>query len=195
MAFDFLSSLNTTTLFLLIIIFILFVLSMKKVFSMIINAVWISVAAILFPIIMNRFFGFDIPIDRDSLISFILLGLAIYFIYLIGKSIYGMIKVTGGAAKKVMPKMEKREKKERKEDKYEGEDLKEREKDLKKREKELKKQEREMRWKAALEANKAKGKTHGDKDYVVIKDSEKLASRKSHVEPLPVIEHKKKKKK
>ena len=195
MAFDFLSSLNTTTLFLLVIIFILFVLSMKKVFSMVLNAVWISVAAILFPILMNKFLGFDIPIDRDSLISFVLLGLVIYFIYLVGKSIYKMLRVTEGVAKKVIPKMEKREKKkESKEDKHEEEDddLKEREKDLKKKEKDLRKQEQEIRWKSALEASKAKGKVHKDDDYVMISD--KSASRKSHVEPLPVIDHKKKKK-
>ena len=198
MAFDFLSSLNTTTLFLLVIIYILFVLSMKKVFSMVLNAVWISVAAILFPILMNKFLGFDIPIDRDSLISFILLGLAIYFIYLVGKSIYRVLRVTEGAAKKVIPKMEKREKKQKisKDDDDDVEDdLKEREKDVKKKEKDLRKQEQEIRWRSALEASKAKNKANKDDDYVTISDKPEPKKKSSHVEPLPVIEHKKKKKK
>lgn len=183
---------GTPTVFLLLIIFVLFVLSMKKVFSIVLNAVWISIAAILFPILMNRFLGFDIPIDRDSLISFVLLGLTVYFIYLIGKSIYRMLKVTEGVAKKVMPKMEKKEKKE-KEDKYEHDDIKGREKELRKKEKELQKRGQEIRWKTAIETNKTKKKPYDDeKDYVVLKNAEK---KKSLIEPLPVIDHKKKKRK
>lgn len=198
MAFDFLGSLDTTTLFLLLIIFILFVLSMKRVFSIIKNAIFISVAAILFPVVMNSFFGFSIPTDTDSIVSFILLGLGLYFVYMIGKSVYKMLKITERVARKAVPKVERKEGRKEKEDTRE-EDNKhsEREKNLEKREKELSKQEREVRWKAALETSKSKQKKHDEKDYVIIRDKSENEEKKksSHAEPLPVIEHKKKRSK
>src|SRR3989338_580932 len=123
MAFDFLSSLDTTTMFLLLIIFILFVLSMKRVFSIIKNAIFIAVASILFPIVMNSFFGFNIPTDTDSIVSFILLGLGLYFIYMLGKSVYKVLKLGEGVAKKVVPKIEHEKKgKKEKHDNKEGDE-------------------------------------------------------------------------
>ena len=197
MAFDFLSSMDTTTLFLLLIIFILFVLSMKRVFSIIKNAIFIAVASILFPIVMNSFFGFNIPTDTDSIVSFILLGLGLYFIYMLGKSIYKVLKLGEGAAKKVIPKIdhEKKGKKEKHDDEEDEQyDFKEREKKLEKREKELKQQEREVRFRSAIGAGKPKKKNEDD-DYVTLEDTESKPKKSSHVEPLPVIDHKKPKRK
>ena len=201
MAFDFLSSLDTTTMFLLLIIFILFVLSMKRVFSIIKNAIFIAVASILFPIVMNSFFGFNIPTDTDSIVSFILLGLGLYFIYMLGKSVYKVLKLGEGVAKRVVPKIESGKKKDDKQDnkKDDDDEYEEREKELDKREKELRQQEKEVRWKSAIGAShsKATGKKpkNEDDDYVELKDTESKPKKSSHVEPLPVIEHKKKKRK
>lgn len=193
MAFDFLGSIDTTTLFLLLIIFILFVLSMKRVFSIIKNAIFIAVASILFPVVMNSFFGFNIPTDTDSIVSFILLGLGLYFIYMLGKSVYKVLKLGESVAKKVVPKVERdKKKKDDKDDKEDKEEYShsERKKELDKREKELRKQEQEVRFRSAIGAGKSKPKGYDENEYVDLKD----APKKSHVEPLPVIDHKKKKK-
>jgi len=190
MAFEFLSSMDTTTIFLLLIIFILAVLSMKKIFSLVMNAVFIGVASILIPVIMNRFFGFDIPIDRDSMISFVLLGLGIYFVYLVGRSLYKVLGMAERTAKKVpLPKME-RKPKEEPEEKEDKSEVKKKEKELKEREKELASRERQARFTAAIQNKQTNIKKKKD-DYVTLKDEE---PRESHIEPLREIKHKKKKK-
>lgn len=192
MAFEFLSNLDTTTMFLLLIIFILFVVSMKKVFSILLNAVWIVIAAIVFPVVMNRFFGFDIPIDRDSMFSFILLGLTVYFVYLVGKSIYKVLGAAEKAAKKVpLPRGEKKIKDEKEE---KPDSNKKREKELEEREKELQKKEQQTRFASAIQ--KKRRPRSWEKDYVELEaPKEKPKKPSSHVTPLPVIEHKKKKRK
>src|SRR3990167_7763436 len=140
MAFEFLSSLDTMTAFLLLVIFILFVFSMKKVFSVLMNLVVIGAVSLLFPVVMNRFFGFDIPIDSDSLISFVLLGIGVYFVYLVAKSLYKVLGMAERAGKKYMPERKKREEPEREpEEKRDNKKYKEMEKELKEREKELEK--------------------------------------------------------
>lgn len=200
MAFEFLSNLDTTTMFLLLIIFILFVVSMKKAFSIILNAVWIVIAAILFPVVMNRFFGFDIPIDRDSMFSFILLGLGIYFVYLVGKSIYKILGMAEKAAKKVpVPHIEKKakEKDEEEPDKKDKSEKK-REKELEARERELQKKEQQIRFSEAVQkrARKTGTPARWTKDYVELEDTpaKPAKPKSSHVTPLPVIKHKKKRK-
>src|SRR3989344_4652172 len=138
MAFEFLSSLDTMTAFLLLVIFILFVFSMKKVFS----------------VVMNRFFGFDIPIDSDSLISFVLLGIGVYFVYLVAKSLYKVLGMAERAGKKYMPKGKKEEPEREPEEKADNKKYKEMEKELKEREKELAKKEHEIQWKSNLQKEK-----------------------------------------
>ncbi|MFA4820258.1 MAG: hypothetical protein WC613_04865 [Candidatus Aenigmatarchaeota archaeon] len=192
MAFEFLSNLDTTTAFLLLIIFILFVVSMKKVFSILLNAVWIVIAAIVFPVVMNRFFGFDIPIDRDSMFSFILLGLSVYFVYLVGKSIYRVLGIAEKAAKKVpVPHGEKKVKEKGEKEEPDKRDKK-KEKELEEREKELQKKEQQIRFASAIQKKRRLGSW--EKDYAELEESKEKAKPSSHITPLPVIEHKKKKK-
>lgn len=215
MVFEFLSNLDTTTTFLLLIIFILFVLAMKKILGIIKNAIIIAVAAVLFPIVMNRFFGYDIPMDPDSIISFMLLGLGIYFAYLVGKSVYKMLSLAEKAAKRVKPEKKPKEKGDkedrkgneeklaRKEEKSAKKEEKAKRKELEEREKELAKREKEVAWKTTLEESK-KPKSNWTEDYAEIKEpasrekerpSRQRGQRKSSpVTPLPVIERKKKKK-
>lgn len=198
MAFEFLSNLDATTTFLLLIIFILFILAMKKVMGILKNAVIIAVAAVMFPIVMNRFFGYDIPMDPDSIVSFILLGLGIYFVYLLARSIYHILKFTERFAKdkaEKIPKIESGKKeKDDKEEKPEKRD-KEKERELKEREKELTKREQELKWKEKIESKKRKDWT---KEYHTLENKESgnrddeekeinVSRNRSHVTPLPVI--------
>src|SRR3989338_10755295 len=201
MAFEFLSSLDTTTAFLL-----LFIFSMKKVFSVLMNLVVIGAVSLLFPVVMNRFFGFDIPIDSDSLISFVLLGIGVYFVYLVAKSLYKVLGIAERAGKKYMPeRKQKREEPEREPEERAGNKYKEMEKELKGREKELAKKEHEIQWKSKLQRsgdaarpaaqNKRKDWT---KEYASLEEAKRpekeVKTRPAIIEPLPVIEHKKKKK-
>ncbi|MBS3051279.1 MAG: hypothetical protein J4400_03960 [Candidatus Aenigmarchaeota archaeon] len=202
--FEFLSSLDTTTAFLLLVIFILFVFSMKKVFSVIMNLVVIGAVSLIFPVVMNRFFGFDIPIDSDSLLSFVLLGVSVYFIYLVGKSLYKVLGIAERATKKYMP--DRKEKAKKEEPRDDGNDRNDRddrkykgmEKELKEREKELAKKEQELRWKSSIQ--KAGKKKDWTKDYAALehtRESKEMKKKDGNIDvsrnpitPLPVIEYK-----
>jgi hypothetical protein len=194
MAFEFLTTLDTTSLLLLLIIFILFVLSMKKAFTIVINTVWAAGLSLLFPIVMNRFFGFDIPVDMNSLISFMMIGVGLYFIYVLGSSIYKIL----GTAEKLFAKVPKPSislpKGEHQKDSRS--DLKLREKELKLKEKELRLKEKEDRakeahgrWMAQVETSKKSSVNRKD-DYVELEDK---PERKNFAEPVKEIKHKKKK--
>ena len=138
--------------------------------------------------------------DTDSIISFILLGLGVYFVYLVAKSVYKALKFTEKFAKEKIPKIEspKKEKPER-EEKEDKKENKKREKELEKREKELSKREQEVRWASAVQKNK--GKKDWTREYhtledskVKTKDEDTIDVSRSPITPLPVIEHKEKKK-
>lgn len=116
MALDFgiFSNLNAVHGFLILIVFILLVLARKKVLGIVMNAVWITVAAVLFPIFTNRVLGLPVPSDTDSIILFIVTGLGLYFLYLLSKSVYSLLSITEKAGKKISPKIEIKEKEKRK---------------------------------------------------------------------------------
>jgi len=111
---EFLSGLNNIQV-LLIIIFVLFVFSIKKVLSVALNSLWIAAAAVLAPIILNRIFSLPMAIDTDSLIFYMMLGLGAYMIYLLGKAVYillGMAEKFGkDVTAPVRKSMEKRHEK------------------------------------------------------------------------------------
>ena len=79
------------------IIFILFVLSVKKLKKIVFNSLLIAFAAVLFPILMNAVFGLPLSIDGTSIIFYMTVGLGAYFLYLFSKAVY----VTLGIAEKV----------------------------------------------------------------------------------------------
>ena len=98
MAFD-LSNLSITEFALIIVIFVLFVLGLKKTMKIAKNAIFVAVASVLFPVIA-RFLGFPIAADADSIIFFLTLGLGLYAIYVIAWSVYTVL----GAAERGMKK-------------------------------------------------------------------------------------------
>jgi len=107
------------TIFLLIIIFVLFVFSIKKVLGIIKNALIIVAASVLFPIFANKFLGFAIPIDGQTIFSFVILGLVVYFIYIVGSSVYKLLSLAEKKTKPRMPKMPGTASKDREEPKHE----------------------------------------------------------------------------
>ena len=89
MAFD-LASLSTTELALIVIVFILFVVALKKALSILKNALYVAVASVIFPI-LARFLGFPIATDANSIIFFLTLGLGLYAVYVIAHSVYTIL--------------------------------------------------------------------------------------------------------
>lgn len=82
-------------------VFILFVLTIKKMKKIVFNALWISLAAVLFPIAMNRLLGFSIPVDANSIIFYLTIGLGAYFLYLFARAVH----TTLGIAEKIASPM------------------------------------------------------------------------------------------
>ncbi len=101
MAFD-ISNLGVTEFALIIIIFILFVLGLRKALSIIKNAIFIAVASVLFPI-AAKLFGFPVATDAESIIFFLTLGLGLYAVYVIARSVYTVLGVAEKAVKKSPP--------------------------------------------------------------------------------------------
>lgn len=201
--FEFLGGLDATNLMLLLVIFVLFVLSMKKAFSIVINTVWAAGISLLFPIVMNRLLGFDIPMDPDTLLSFMLVGVGVYFIYVLASSIYKVLGIAEKVIAKVpkpsisIPKGEKETAKEgRKEIQLRERELKLQEREMKLKEKAAARNEKHGKWMARVEESKApKRKTKDIRadEYVEIKDSEEKPKKKSFAEPMKEIKHKSKK--
>lgn len=102
------ANLTATNWVLLFIVFILFVLAAKKVLKIVMNAIWITVAAFLFPIFANRVLGLAVPADIDSILLLATAGLALYFVYLIAKSVYSVLGMAQKLGKKMAPKVELR---------------------------------------------------------------------------------------
>ena len=191
--FDFLANLDATNLFLLLIIFVLFVLSMKKAFSIVINTVWAAGVSLLFPVVMNRLLGFDIPMDPDTLLTFMIVGVGIYFVYVLATSVYKILGIAQKAVAKVpkphisLPKGVDKESK--KESQLRERELRLQERELKLKEKEAKRSDSHGKWMARVEESKTP-KTSKKKPvdgYVELKDEPK----KNFAEPLREIKRKK----
>ncbi len=85
---EFLSGLDSTMMIFVVIAFIVFIFLIRKIFSIMINLVIVAVVSAIFPFVMNRFLDFSLPTDLTSLMSFVLLGVIIYLIYLLATVVY-----------------------------------------------------------------------------------------------------------
>lgn len=97
---EFIQNIGTFNLILIIFIFALFLVLTKKIIKTVINMVWISAASALFPVILT-FLGFPVPLDLDTILFFLILGLGLYSTYILGKIIYTMLSVLEKSAKVV----------------------------------------------------------------------------------------------
>lgn len=177
---------NTILGIFIIVIFVLFVVLIKKAFSIIVNGLIVVVASVLFPIVANRFLGLTVPTDLNSLISFVSLGIGLYLIYLLARGIYGALGIAEKALGAVtFPfRIRSRRKKEKMQKKMEE--------IVKQKEKEEKKMKEEN--KQSKEEN-----TSTEKNYVFLEEpvnkkkkikSKRAANKKkaSPLEPIPVID-------
>jgi predicted membrane protein len=100
MVFEFLQGMSTTNALLIIVIFVIFIIAVKKIIGVIKNIVIIAVAAMIFPIIAQRFLGIAVPTDTNSLLGFVALGIGLYLIYIVVRVVYKLLKL----GTKVAPK-------------------------------------------------------------------------------------------
>jgi hypothetical protein len=148
---------------LLLALFILLVLSMKKVMGIAKNSLWVAVASIIFPIVMSRVFGIDIPTDADSLLTFMFLGLVTYGLYILAKSIYTVLGMAEKSSKKFTEPLRERmlKKSAEKQKKLETKTQKEKEKHAHEEYKEVKEH---------IKKESKKKKKDEDEDYVEVND-------------------------
>ncbi len=75
----------------LIGIFIVFLFIAIKMFSTFMKAIYIAVAAVAFPFIMNFGLGMNIPTDISNLVFFATTGIGLFFAYHIVRTIYKIV--------------------------------------------------------------------------------------------------------
>ncbi|MBI2578772.1 MAG: hypothetical protein HYW26_03615 [Candidatus Aenigmarchaeota archaeon] len=190
------------------VVFILFVLAIKRVTNILMNCVWITVAAVLLPLIANKIFGFPVPADADSLLFYIALGVGGYFVFILASSVYRILDIAereskpvtgllGGlfsrarksisesAAKRRIKDEEKRARKEEERKRKEEEKVKKKEEEEKRLD-EAKRLAAEMRMKEIEErGRKHPARKESFDDYLVIKDedAEKEKIEREEVKP------------
>jgi hypothetical protein len=97
---EFIQGIGTFNLLIIVLIFIVFLVMVKKVIKTAINMVLIAVGSIMFPVMLHLL-GFSVPFNLDTILFFLMLGLGLYFLYLLGKIIYSMLSVVEKSAKVV----------------------------------------------------------------------------------------------
>lgn len=96
--------------FLLILaIFIAFLIVIRRAAKILLNTILIVLASAAFPIIMN-FLGFPVELTLGNILFFVLLGVALYLIYLFGKFIYSALGIAEKFVKSIPPKAKKKKK-------------------------------------------------------------------------------------
>jgi len=141
------------------------VLAIKKLKKIVFNALWISLAAVLFPIAMNRLFGLAIATDANSIIFYLTLGLGAYFVYLLARAVYTML----GIAERLVSPITRHIK---------GISAHKREKKIDKLVKEKEKEERLQ--KLMQKSGKQKQKRYED-EYVALKDAEEREKKSKNI--------------
>ncbi len=96
--FDFVSQLGTMNLLLVLAVFVVFIFLMKKVMKTLLNMIWISIASAAFPFVLG-FMGYSVPLNIDTIIFFIIMGIGLYFIYIFARIVYTALGIIEKGAK------------------------------------------------------------------------------------------------
>jgi len=84
-------------LLILAVIFILFIIIVRKTVKILLSAIWIAIISAIFPVAANYLLGFTFPLNIDTFIFFITLGVGLFALYLFAKLIYGILGIAGKA--------------------------------------------------------------------------------------------------
>jgi hypothetical protein len=95
---EFVQNIGIMNMLVIVFIFAIFLVLTKKIIKTIINMVWISVVSVIFPFIL-KFLGFPVLLNLETILFFLILGLGLYFIYILGRVIYiilGFVEKSAG---------------------------------------------------------------------------------------------------
>ena len=94
----------------IILLFIFFLVLLKRIVKLLINAVYIIIASAIFPIFAVKFLGLSIPLTLETFFFFIKLGLLLFFVYLLYSFIYAILNALETFASKITLKEYRKEK-------------------------------------------------------------------------------------
>lgn len=96
---NFLGAFGTTNIALVGIVFVMFIFLMRKAMSILISMAMIGIASASFPFVVG-YLGFSIPTTPQTIVFFVVIGIAAYLAFLVGKY---MLKLFGVFAKPAQP--------------------------------------------------------------------------------------------
>ena len=100
-----------------IMLFIVFVIVVRKAVSVLLNALLIAAISAFFPLFMIFFAGYPLPLSIPTFVFFISLGLGLYALYILARMLYSFfsaIEKICSPAKATEKRLQKLEKKSRK---------------------------------------------------------------------------------
>ena|SRR3989338_2527037 len=95
MVMELLTNLGTSNIIFVTTGLVVFIYFFRKAVSIIKGCFFVGIASAIFPIAANKIMGMAIPLTLDSVQSFIVIGLGLYFIYMFGKTVYKAVSVAG----------------------------------------------------------------------------------------------------
>lgn len=95
----------------LLLIFVLFIILVRKMVKIAFSAIWISLISALFPLFLRFGLGMDIPLTFSTFVFYITLGLGLFCVYLLASLIYKALGLFERGAKAATPFSKKEEKK------------------------------------------------------------------------------------
>jgi hypothetical protein len=73
-------------------LFIVFVYTATKAIKTVIRGVYVAVASAIFPVFLNMI-GMEIPLNLGVIISFVIMGMGLYFVYVLGKGVFHVLSL------------------------------------------------------------------------------------------------------
>ncbi|MBI2173257.1 MAG: hypothetical protein HYT73_03560, partial [Candidatus Aenigmarchaeota archaeon] len=95
MVLEFIASLGIPNVVVMVAALVVFIYWFKSMISLIKGAFFVGIASAVFPIAANKLFGIPIPLNIETLVSYVLLGLGLYFIYMFGRTVYRVLSIAG----------------------------------------------------------------------------------------------------
>ena len=95
MVLEFIASLGIPNVVVMVAALAVFIYWFKSMMSLIKGAFFVGIASAVFPIAANKLFGIPIPLNIETLVSFVLLGVGLYFIYMFGRTVYRVLSIAG----------------------------------------------------------------------------------------------------
>ncbi|GEM_PF-4714275 len=98
---NFLGAFGTTNIALIGIVFVMFIFLMRKAMSVMISLAMVGIASASFPFVLG-YLGFSIPTTPQTMVFFVVMGVAAYLAFMVGKYI---LKLFGFFTKTAQPQV------------------------------------------------------------------------------------------